>query len=38
MTSPKMGQTLERVVAQEESLATLLRESVEQYRQMLKER
>jgi hypothetical protein len=38
MTSPKMVQALERLAAQEESLATLLRESVEQYRQMLKAR
>jgi hypothetical protein len=38
MTSPKMVQALERLVAQEESLTTLLRESVEQYRQMLKAR
>ena len=36
MTSPKMVQALERLAAQEESLATLLRESVEPYRQMLK--
>lgn len=38
MTSPRMVQALERLVAQEESLTTLLRESVEQYRQMLKAR
>ena len=38
MTSPKMVQPIERLVAQEESLATLLRESVDQYRQMLKAR
>jgi hypothetical protein len=36
MTSPKIVQALERLVAQEESLTTLLRESVEQYRQMLR--
>ena len=38
MTSPKMVHALERLAAQEESLATLLKESVEQYRQMLKAR
>lgn len=38
MTSPKTAEALERLVAEEESLASLLRESVEQYRQMLKDR
>jgi hypothetical protein len=38
MTSPKLVRALERLVAQEESLTTLLVESVEQYQQMLKAR
>ena len=37
MTSPRTAQALERLAGQEESLAAVLSEHVEQYRRMLKE-